>query len=129
MRISSLGRKLVLEQEVHMNEVQIQYQGFHPTPFTESFLDSSLQELCSQAPSGAIIQAVFRRKNKMLIASIRILSATGNFFTQAHGQRLGEVSRRLSERTRRQLRRWKTMRLRKRRDRQPEEDPHDTVMD
>ena len=95
-----------------MNEVLIQYQGFHPTPFTENFLDTKIMELHGQAPRGSTLHAVFRRKNKVLTASIRIMSAAGSFFATAQGLHLREVSRRLSERTRRQLRRWKSLRQR-----------------
>ncbi len=95
-----------------MNEVLIQYQGFHPTPFTENFLDEKIHELSTQAPRGSTLHAVFRRKNKVLTATIRIMSAAGHFFATAEGLHLREVSRRLNERTRRQLRRWKSLRHR-----------------
>lgn len=93
-----------------MNEIMIQFQGFHPTDFTRSYLDSKLSQLYDQAPSGATLRAVFARKNKTFTAHVRILSSAGHFFATANGLHMRDVSRKLRERMRRQLRRWKSIR-------------------
>lgn len=96
-----------------MSEVSIQFQGFHPTEFTRALVDSKLHELQEAAPDGAVVHAVFKRQNRILVASVRILSTAGDLFATARGTHLREVSRRLTERTRRQLRRIKAMRSRR----------------
>jgi hypothetical protein len=95
-----------------MNDVQIQFQGFHPSPFTEQFLDAKIYEILNQAPPGSVLRAVFRRKDKVLTASVRILSGGDSFFATARGTHLREVGHQLIARMRRQLRRLKTIRHR-----------------
>lgn len=90
-----------------MNDITIQFQGFHPTEFTRAYLDSKIAQLQGQAPFGAQIQALFQRKNKTFTASVRIFSGAGRFFVSARGQHMREVSQRLERRLRKQLKRWK----------------------
>lgn len=94
-----------------MEDIMIQYQGFHPSEFTKNYLDSKLSELLEQAPYGASVRAVFSRRNKILTANVRIISAAGQFFASAQGEHLRDVSRKLTERVRRRLNRWKTIRF------------------
>jgi hypothetical protein len=96
-----------------MQDIIIQFQGFHPSEFTRSYLDSKLSDLSAEAPDGSTLRAVFKRRNKMLIAQVRILTHTGMFFVSANGTHLREVTHKLNERARRQLRRWKDLRTRK----------------
>ncbi|MGZ3723241.1 MAG: HPF/RaiA family ribosome-associated protein [Bdellovibrionales bacterium] len=98
-----------------MEDIMIQYQGFHPSDFTKTYLDSKLSELLDQAPYGSSVRAVFSRKNKQLVANVRIMSAAGQFFATAQGMHMREVSRKLGERVRRQLKRWKTIRFQNKR--------------
>jgi hypothetical protein len=107
-----------------MDDILIQYQGFHPSDFTRSYLDSKLSEIYSQAPYGASIRAVFTRKNKVLSAHLRIMSAAGQFFISAQGQHLNDVGQKLAKRVRKQLKRWQTMRLKRQRLRDLKADPH-----
>jgi hypothetical protein len=95
-----------------MDQITIQYQGFHPSEFTRYYLDAKLSDLYAQAPRGSTLRAVFTRKNKTLIASVRVMSAAGHFFATARGMKMREVSHKLSDRLRKQLRRWKTLRVR-----------------
>jgi len=95
-----------------MQEIIIQFQGFHPSEFTRSYLDSKLSELSAEAPHGSTLRAVFKRRDKVLSAQMRILSHTGMFFVSANGTHLREVTHKLSERARRQFRRWKDIRTR-----------------
>lgn len=94
-----------------MNEILIQYQGFHPSDFTYSYLDAKLAELHKRAPQGATLRAVFTRKNKSFTANVRILSAAGQFFVSVRGNKMRDVTRKLEERLHKQLRRWKTLRF------------------
>lgn len=88
-----------------MNEVLVQFQGFHPSAFTQNVIDGILYELQSIAPHGSSIRAMFKRKDRILTASLRIMSSAGSFFITAQGPHLREVSQRLQERTIRSLRR------------------------
>lgn len=89
-----------------MNNIQIQYQGFHPSEFTRAFLAAKLSEIQSEAPTGATLKAVFRRRDHLLTASVSILSRAGDFFAHAEGKHLREVCRHLLHRSQRQLERW-----------------------
>ena len=94
-----------------MEHIMIQYQGFHPSEFTKSYLDSKLSDLLAQAPSDSSVRAIFTRKNKELVASVKIASTRGHFFATARGLHLRDVSRKLAERVRRRLNRWKKVRV------------------
>jgi hypothetical protein len=93
-----------------MNEIRIQFQGFHPSSFTQSMVDDMVHELSRQLPIGAMLKAVFKRENKMLTAQVRVLSAAGSLFATARGPHLHDVNRRLLERARRQLNRMRRAR-------------------
>jgi hypothetical protein len=95
-----------------MNDILIQFQGFHPSEFTRAYLDLKLSELHGQAPYGAILMAVFTRKRKVLTANVRIMSAAGYVFAQARGTGLREVSYKISARVRKKFNRWKSLRRR-----------------
>lgn len=93
-----------------MSDIQVQYQGFHPSAFTEDYLDLKLSDLHDRAPYGSTLRAVFVREGAQLKAQLRITSAAGEFFAVARGPRLREVSRKLISQVGKQLDKWKTSR-------------------
>ncbi len=92
------------------NELTIQYQGFHPADFTGSFLTRKMEELLTEAPTGATLNAVFTRKNHSFKGVLTISSPSGKFFAIAAHTRLREVNRRLFEQMRKQFDKWKSTR-------------------
>lgn len=97
-----------------MNEISIQFNGFHPTDFTRAYLDSKLSELQEEAPYGSTVRAMFSREDANIRATVRILSAAGTFFAVAQGTKLQPVCTRLTRRIRRQLNKWKSLRFERR---------------
>jgi len=93
-----------------MSELSIQYQGFHPTAFTQEYLDAKLNHLLERSPYGSNMKAIFQREDEGITATVRIMSSAGEFFAIAKGRRLKEVNRRLMNQIRRQLQRWKERR-------------------
>ena len=57
-----------------MNNILIQFQGFHPSDFTRAFWDAQLSQLSAIAPQGATIRAGLMRKGRLFSANVRILS-------------------------------------------------------
>lgn len=90
-----------------MNDIQVQYQGFHPSEFARLYLESKLNEIHERAPYGAVIRATFTREGERLKAQLRITSAVREFFAVAKGRRLRETGRKAFSQLQRQLERWK----------------------
>ncbi len=93
-----------------MNDVQIQYQGFHPSEFAEQYLDNLLNQIHDRSPYGSVLRATFTREGERLKAQVRITSAAGEFFAVARGRRLREVGRKAFGQIHKQLERWKSER-------------------
>lgn len=91
-----------------MSELNLKYQGFHPAEFTSSFLNKKMEELRSEAPHGATLNATFTRKNHAFKGVLTISSPSGQFFAIASHTRLREVNRRLFEQMRKQFEKWKS---------------------
>ena len=89
----------------------IQYHGFHPSQFTQSYLSSMMEELHEESPYGSTLRATFSRKNKVIKGVVQITSAAGPFFAVASGTGLKEVSKKLTLQMRRRLEKWKSKRL------------------
>lgn len=97
-----------------MNDILIQFQGFHPSEFTRAFWEAQLSALSEMAPHGATIRAGLMRKGKTFSANIRILSSAGHFYASAGGSHMRDVSHKVESRLRKQLRRWKDARSQRR---------------
>lgn len=89
-----------------MNEPQIQYQNFHPSAFTKQYLDTKLSQVTRRLPTGSSLKAVFTVENGGITATLRIMTAAGEFFAMSKGRFLKDVNRRLMVQIRRQLQRW-----------------------
>ena len=96
---------------MYKDEVQIKYQGFHPSDFTKTFLQSLLSELYEESPSGSTMTADFSRKDNVFKAIISIRSSAGKFFAVASGRKLREVTDKIIDQIRKQLDKWKSTRF------------------
>jgi hypothetical protein len=93
-----------------MNDVQVQYQGFHPSEFARVYLENMLMQIHERSPYGSLLRATFIREGERLKAQVRITSAAGEFFAVARGRRLREVGRKAFGQIGKQLERWKSVR-------------------
>lgn len=91
-------------------DIVVQYQGFHPSEFTKSYLESLVGEVKREAPRGAKIRASFRRENKSIKAVLQISSYAGQFFASATGLGLHDISRKMLQQLRRQVKKSKSKR-------------------
>ncbi len=103
--------------------IHVRYHGFHPSEFTKSQVDSTLQEIYDESPDGSYLRASFSRKGDLLKGLIEVNSSAESFFASSVGRGLNEVTHRLSEQMRRRLNRWKAKRFQTR---VRQEDSHDT---
>ncbi|MBX7232312.1 MAG: hypothetical protein K1X29_09530 [Bdellovibrionales bacterium] len=94
-----------------LNNVTLQTQGFHPSELTKSYLQDRLDYLHHAAPSDSIINAFIVKKDKMFKGRIKVSSSAGSFFATASGQHIREVAKMLTDQIKRQLQKWKTVRL------------------
>jgi hypothetical protein len=93
-----------------MDDVFVQFQGFHPSTFTRDFLDLKFDQIHEKSPYGSTLRAVFVRNGERLKATLRIMSAAGTFVAVSEGQKMRDVSKRLFSQIGRQLERWKSTR-------------------
>jgi hypothetical protein len=83
--------------------VVVQFQGFHPSDYTQSHLDAILSEIQTESPQGSKLRVTLQRHNKDLKAIVRITSSAGTFFATTTGHGLRRVCRELTQQIRRQL--------------------------
>ncbi len=95
-----------------MTNYSVQFQGFSPSNFTRDYLDSKLAQLHGRAPIGSKLNAVFVRESGGIKATLRIMSHAGDFFAVARGFNLKDANRRLASQIQKQMKRWKTRRMR-----------------
>ncbi len=89
------------------SEMTIQFNGFHPSTFTQDYLGEMMDELYTESPHGASLQAVFSRQNHLFKARVKINSSGGHFFAVASGRHLKDVTHRITHQIRKQLGKWK----------------------
>lgn len=94
-----------------MDDCLLQFQGFHPSDFTRSYLQEKMSALQDEAPYGASLRAVFTRKDHVFKGTIAVHSSAGKFFAVASGTKLKDVTHRLAGQIRKQLNRWKSHRF------------------
>lgn len=87
--------------------MSINYVGFHPSSWTESYLESKVSRMQDLAPYGAVIDAHFRRKGPEFHCVIQIHSAAGAFFAKSSGRKIKDVASNLQHQILHQLGKWK----------------------
>lgn len=85
----------------------LQFQGFHPSTFTQNYLGEKLKSLHSEAPVYSILKASFRRQGDFFRGIVKISSPAGTFFAGANGKKLKEVTKSINQQIHKQLQRWK----------------------
>jgi hypothetical protein len=93
------------------NTFSMQYSGFHPSPWTESYLQTKISRMQDLAPYGAVVKAHFRRKGPMFSGFVHITSSAGSFFAKASGRKIKEVCNQLTDQIMGQLDKWKDTRF------------------
>jgi hypothetical protein len=96
---------------MELSEMKMQYQGFHPSEYTQNYLDTMMGHLYSESPNGSYLQAVFSRQNHIFKVRVRIDSSRGHFFAVASGRQVKEVTHRIVAQIRKQIGKWKTSRF------------------
>lgn len=94
-----------------MDNSSVKFQGFHPSEFTQRYIDEIVSELHEEAPYGSTLKAVFTRKDHQIKAVVTIHSSAGRFFAVASGTRVRDVSHKIVEQIRKQLSKWKSKRF------------------
>ena len=92
-------------------DINIQYQGLHPSHETDVYLRAIMGELLEEAPYGASLKAQFSTKNDVVKGMITIRSVVGPFFCLATGGDLRVVGHQLLNQMRRRLDKWKSKRF------------------
>jgi hypothetical protein len=94
-----------------MEDIHIKCQGFHPSEFTNWFLNTELKAVYNEAPGDSTLRAMFTRKSRDFKGVVRIQSSAGTFIGVASGRRLKDVTRKVTEQLRRQIDKWRKLRF------------------
>ena len=94
-----------------MSVVKLDYQGFHPSVFTQKYLNFVLNKIVEEAPRKAILHGHFTRHGESFKGFVQILSHGGEFFATAEGERLKEVLKRITLQLRKKMGRQKQRRI------------------
>jgi hypothetical protein len=94
-----------------MDDIKIQFEGFSPPDFVHSYFVDLLEQIREEAPAWANIRANVHRAGEEFRGMIRITSQAGEFFTTASARKVNELGRKLTQRIRRQLDKWKSTRF------------------
>jgi hypothetical protein len=95
-----------------MDEFIVQFHGFSPSPYAQTYVRELMEKLYEQAPASASMRVMFNKKSRHTFKGmVRISSQAGSFYANAVGSGLFEVSQELFDRVHRQLDRWKTLRF------------------
>lgn len=95
-----------------MDDFVIQYHGFSPSRFAQSYIQDLMEKLRDEAPASAALRISITKVDKHAFKGfIRISSQAGSFFAQASSSKLTGVAHRLLERMRRKLDKWKSRRF------------------
>ncbi len=87
--------------------IDIRYLGFHPSEWTQAYLDDAISALQERLPFGSRIRAVIKRQDKMLVAQIDILSKWGRCFVPARAARITQLCSLVEQKVQRQTNRWR----------------------
>lgn len=91
--------------------VKLDYQGFHPSSFTQKYLNIVLNRIVEEAPHKAYLHGHFTRHGGSFKGFVQILSHGGEFFATAEGERLKEVLKRITLQLRKKMARKKQRRI------------------
>lgn len=93
-----------------MQQCQIQFQGFHPSSFTKTHIEEICWDILDEAPRGAVLNAVVRRKDHEYSTHITIHSNAGRFFGLARDPKLFQAVRKVFSQVDKQICKWQARR-------------------
>lgn len=94
-----------------MEDIKIQFEGFSPQNFAKTYFKSLAEEIRNEAPTWATVTTAVHKKGAEFSGIVKITSHAGSFFAAAKGKRLTDVGRKLLQRIRKQLGKWKAKRF------------------
>lgn len=93
-----------------MDDIRIQFEGFSPPSFVHSYFSDLLEQIREEAPTWANIRANIHRVGDEFRGVIKITSHAGEFFSTA-SRKINDLGRKLTQRIRRHLDKWKSTRF------------------
>jgi hypothetical protein len=98
-----------------MENSKILFHGFSPSQFARDYVQTLMDKIRDEAPSGANVRMQIKRVGERTFRGmVTIHSHAGSFFATASHPALIELGHELLERTRRELDKWKSKRFRTR---------------
>ncbi len=94
-----------------MKDITIQFEGFSPSTYVETYVKEIVEEIRKEAPTLASVRATIHRAGKDFRGMVRIKSRAGEFFASASARRVHDLGHKLIYRIRRQLGKWKSTRF------------------
>ncbi len=86
-----------------MNNMSLNFQGFHPSVFTEKYLKLMLYKLVEESPKNAFLTAHFNRSKSHFKGFVQVMYNGMDLIGSAEGTRLKDVTRVIILQIRRKL--------------------------
>jgi len=90
------------------SNVVIQFHDFHVSQATQTYIESLIQEIQHELPSGSLVKATFTKKNDLVKGMLQVGSYAGPLFAVAASPNLNEVTVKLVDQVRRRIEKWKS---------------------
>jgi hypothetical protein len=90
------------------SNVVVQFHDFHVSQGTQTYINSLIQEIQHELPTGARVKATFTKKNDVVKGMLQVGSYAGPLFAVAASPNLNEVTVKLVEQVRRRIEKWKS---------------------
>jgi hypothetical protein len=88
-------------------DISIEYTGFQPSFPTQMFIESAMQEIREDSPTGSFVQATFDKKDNIVKGIVQVSTPAGPFFAVVTGSESKEVAQNLHDRMKQRFEKWK----------------------
>lgn len=96
---------------MNLEKMVIHYDGFTPTVLTQYDTETVIEEILTEAPIGASVEATFTRKDEIIKGFVHVHSSAGPFFAIVTGSEIDDVSHKLLLSMRRRFNKWRAKRF------------------
>ena len=95
-----------------MQNVKLQYHGFKPSAFVRRYLNSALVKSAEDAPEKSFLVGHFSRNKKVIKGFVQLSSHLSQVSAVAEGERLKEVTKKISAQLKKKIQKRNKIRMR-----------------
>lgn len=94
-----------------MKNIKLKYHGFKPSGFFHEYLQEQLIRATADVPYGSFVSGHFSRKKKLIKGFVQLHSTFNNFVASAEGERLKDVTKKITNQLRKKINKRKKRRF------------------